>query len=81
MTDARLRREFRRFVLEHHPDRGGDPEVFRAGVAAYRAAAGGDIDPPRYPPVSAYRRRRGPAAVLARLRRVRQSRGRPRRVR
>jgi curved DNA-binding protein CbpA len=30
------RREWRQFVLEHHPDRGGDPEVFAAGVRAYR---------------------------------------------
>lgn len=30
------RREWRQFVLEHHPDRGGDPEVFAAGMRAYR---------------------------------------------
>jgi hypothetical protein len=34
--DAELRREWRRFVRDHHPDRGGDPEVFAAGVRAYR---------------------------------------------
>jgi hypothetical protein len=35
--DAARRAEWRQFVLEHHPDRGGDPEVFAAGLAAYRA--------------------------------------------
>lgn len=28
--------EERAFVKEHHPDRGGDPEVFRAGLEALR---------------------------------------------
>ena len=27
---------FRRFALRHHPDRGGDPARFQAGVDAYR---------------------------------------------
>ena len=27
---------FRRFALRHHPDRGGDPGTFQAGVDAYR---------------------------------------------
>ena len=27
---------FRRFALRHHPDRGGDPARFHAGVDAYR---------------------------------------------
>ncbi len=35
----RSREEFRRFVLLHHPDRGGNPEVFAAGVAAFRQRA------------------------------------------
>ncbi|WP_163572328.1 hypothetical protein [Fodinicola feengrottensis] len=30
------RRAFRAFVRENHPDRGGDPEVFAAGVASLR---------------------------------------------
>ncbi|GAA4828914.1 hypothetical protein GCM10023201_15370 [Actinomycetospora corticicola] len=29
--------EFRAFVRRHHPDVGGDPEVFRRGLAAFRA--------------------------------------------
>lgn len=31
--------EFRAFVRRHHPDVGGDPEVFAAGVAAWRAGS------------------------------------------
>jgi hypothetical protein len=29
------RAAFRAFVREHHPDRGGDPEVFAAGLARF----------------------------------------------
>ncbi|GLZ54668.1 hypothetical protein [Actinomycetospora sp. NBRC 106378] len=29
--------EFRAFVRRHHPDVGGDPEIFRRGLAAFRA--------------------------------------------
>jgi hypothetical protein len=41
---------FRAFARRHHPDVGGDPELFRAGVAAFRAgrspfAAVGEPDP------------------------------------
>ncbi len=35
VTDA-----FRRFALVHHPDRGGDPGRFQAGVDAYRRLTG-----------------------------------------
>lgn len=30
------RAAFRAFVREHHPDRGGDPAVFVAGMARFR---------------------------------------------
>lgn len=30
---AEARARYRRFVKEHHPDVGGDPEVFAAGIA------------------------------------------------
>lgn len=53
------RSAYRRFVLAHHPDRGGDSVVFIAGLTAMRsrpAAMGG--------PVIGYRRRRGLAALL-----------------
>ncbi|GAA4984019.1 hypothetical protein WHI96_10565 [Pseudonocardia tropica] len=33
------RSAYRSFVRTHHPDRGGDPEVFRAGLARFRALA------------------------------------------
>lgn len=33
------RAAFRAFVREHHPDRGGDPGTFAAGMDALRAAA------------------------------------------
>ncbi|MEN3270960.1 hypothetical protein [Pseudonocardia sp.] len=32
------RSAFRAFVREHHPDRGGDPEVFVAGLARFGIA-------------------------------------------
>ena len=31
---------FRRFAKQHHPDRGGDPVHFQAGVDAYRRLVG-----------------------------------------
>lgn len=31
---------FRRYALRHHPDRGGDPATFQAGVEAYRNLLG-----------------------------------------
>ena len=38
---AEQRAAFRRFVREHHPDRGGDPAVFAAGVRAFRSGRAG----------------------------------------
>lgn len=42
MDEAR-RRAYREFIRTHHPDVGGDPAVFAAGLAEFRAAppAGG----------------------------------------
>ncbi len=37
--DEQQRSEFRAFVREHHPDRGGDPEVFVAGLARFGVGA------------------------------------------
>lgn len=56
---AAARRAFRAFVRTQHPDRGGDPAVFAAGVTAYRR-----YQQPAVGHVVFYRRRRG-LAVLA----------------
>lgn len=56
---------FRRFALAHHPDRGGDPARFRAGVEAYRRLTG--ARPPlraRADVVFHRRTRPGPATLL-----------------
>jgi len=53
---------FRTFARRHHPDRGGDPDRFRAGVDAYRAL----VAAPRPPAVRA-----GPEVVFHRRRRRR----------
>ena len=37
--NAEERARFRAFVREHHPDRGGDPETFVAGLAGFGTAA------------------------------------------
>ena len=42
--NAEERARFRAFVREHHPDRGGDPEAFVAGLARFGAAAA-PLDP------------------------------------
>lgn len=34
------RAAYRAFVRDHHPDRGGDPDVFVAGLARFRAGPG-----------------------------------------
>ncbi|RTL65787.1 MAG: hypothetical protein EKK42_19715 [Pseudonocardiaceae bacterium] len=38
------RAAYRAFVREHHPDRGGDPDAFVAGLAAMRARPEPDVD-------------------------------------
>jgi len=58
----RTREEFRRFVLLHHPDRGGNPETFAAGVAAFRQ------QPRPAAPVVFYRKRTVLAQLLEQLR-------------
>lgn len=68
-----VRAAFRRFAAAHHPDRGGDPDRFRAGVDAYRSLTGATTVPA--PPTAGagvvfHRRRRGlrRLTVLARRR-------------
>jgi hypothetical protein len=58
------RAAFRAFVRTHHPDVGGDPAVFAAGLARFR-----EQDSRYDAPVSFVARRRGVSAMLARFRR------------
>lgn len=39
------RAAYRSFVRTHHPDRGGDPEVFVAGLARFRELTTAEPDP------------------------------------
>ncbi|MCY7365534.1 MAG: hypothetical protein LH469_09555 [Frankiaceae bacterium] len=55
--------EFRAFVRRHHPDVGGDPEVFAAGVAAWRAGSA----PAAAPTVVFYRKQTLLAQLLQTL--------------
>ncbi|MFN2505136.1 MAG: DnaJ domain-containing protein [Acidimicrobiales bacterium] len=73
---------FRRFALCHHPDRGGDPTRFRAGVDAYRCLVGPRLSSwssPRRAEVVFHRRKRPGIPPLLRLagRRLAASRPRP----
>lgn len=52
--------EFRAFVRRHHPDVGGDPDVFAAGVAAWRASSA----PAAAPTVVFYRKKKLLAQLL-----------------
>jgi hypothetical protein len=62
--DPQLRAERRAFIRDHHPDRGGDPDEFIAGL---RRLAGSPNDPAV--PVYAYRSRRmSPTRWLHRIR-------------
>jgi hypothetical protein len=60
-----VRAAFQRYALEHHPDRGGDPEAFRLGVDAYHLL--GQAPPPA-PNVVFFARRRRWRALLRRAR-------------
>jgi hypothetical protein len=67
---------FRRFALRHHPDRGGDPDTFQAGVDAYHRLSGPSLAPAN---VTFHRRRRAgvPALVRTATRRLASLRLRP----
>ena len=64
MTAPRTPQEFRAFVRRHHPDVGGDPEVFAAGLAAWRSRSA----PGPAPGVVFYRKRSLLAQLLQALR-------------
>ncbi len=72
VAGAEERRAFRAFVRSHHPDVGGDPVLFAAGLAAWRGG-------PPTGEVMFFRRRRGVAGLIARCL-ARRTRGRRRRV-
>jgi len=40
-----MRAQYRAFVRDHHPDRGGDPDFFVAGLARFRAGPAGAVPP------------------------------------
>ncbi|MER7016289.1 hypothetical protein ABT324_33075 [Saccharopolyspora sp. NPDC000359] len=74
--DPDTRRAVRAFARAHHPDVGGDPEVFAAGLAALRAG------PDRFDaPVVVVHRPRGVRSLVHRFRAWRARRTRPPRVR
>ncbi|WP_018502083.1 hypothetical protein [Parafrankia discariae] len=59
---ARSRAARRRFILDNHPDRGGDPEAFQAGLRAFTTT-----DTTRAGAVTFYRRRGPFGRARARL--------------
>ena len=71
-----LTEAFRRFALRHHPDRGGDPNTFQAGVDAFRRLRGARPAPAN---VTFYRRPKAgvPSLVRAATRRLASLRLRP----
>lgn len=72
--DPDTRRAIRAFARAHHPDVGGDPEVFAAGLAELRAGATRD----RYDaPVVVVHRPRGIRGLAHRFRDWRARRTRP----
>jgi hypothetical protein len=66
-----LVREYREFVKARHPDRGGDPDEFVAGLTRYRAllsdpdteTGAGRAGPPPVSEVTVYRRGSLPAQM------------------
>ncbi len=81
MDERERRSAFREFVRSHHPDVGGDPASFAAGLACYRAETIPYDDPRLTADVVFRRTRRGPMAVLDRMARRWAQRRRPPRVR
>lgn len=65
ITDGHRRAEFRAWVRLHHPDVGGDPDAFAAGLAAWQHR----LDSRQGPPQLVFFRRpsRNPIALLRRL--------------
>ncbi|MDS1272418.1 hypothetical protein RIF23_19190 [Lipingzhangella sp. LS1_29] len=72
------RARYRQWVRRNHPDLGGDPTVFAAGMASWRR--GRDPDAPGTGPVHVFRAPRTPLGVLLRGVRRWYARRRGRRV-
>ncbi|SFS66805.1 hypothetical protein [Saccharopolyspora flava] len=69
--DPATRAEIRAFVRENHPDVGGDPEAFAAGLARLRARLPDDArddDPRFWAPIVVEVRPRGVRGLLHRAR-------------
>jgi hypothetical protein len=80
LSSAEERAAFRAFVRENHPDAGGDPEVFMAGLREFRERGVEDAD--RYDaPVTFVVSRRGVAGAVEKAKQWRSRRRRPPRVR
>ncbi len=78
--DGRARRAAERaFVRAHHPDVGGDPAAFAAGLAALRAGRPGTPSPVVF--VTTRRLRSAPVRLLQRWRRTRRDARRSTRLR
>ncbi len=73
-SEAERRRAFRAWVRAHHPDVGGDPAVFAAGIQAWRAPVGRSAGEG----VFFFRRRRGLARWVTRRQDRHARAGRPR---
>ena len=79
-TEREVRAAFRHYARHHHPDRGGDPQRFQAGLDAYQDLLGRPASPARTADVVFHRRRRGLAMLTRPWRSRRERRQRPPRV-
>ncbi|MGH3565617.1 MAG: hypothetical protein ACRDRH_06215 [Pseudonocardia sp.] len=66
-VDEQERAAYRAFVREHHPDRGGDPEFFVAGLAGFRTGEPSPGANPPDPGADDTARRDAPVEVAASL--------------
>ncbi|TCP55282.1 hypothetical protein EV191_102494 [Tamaricihabitans halophyticus] len=88
VTEEERRAAFLAFIRAHHPDTGGDPEVFKAGLARFermaeesaRSTQQAEHTDPYDAPIEIVRRPRGLRLPLFYLRRWRERRNRAPRV-
>ncbi len=78
MTDeAQVQRRRRDFIWTHHPDRGGDPDLFVAGLRSFDAAPESEAEP--LPTVVIVPHRGWPARLVSQAaRRIRHGKNPPR---